>query len=102
MQIFMRDISFAASPEDVKVALAQSLHRPPFPTEPPTNFHVDIFRERSKKTKHRGMGILTLPSSEIAQQFLALFGERESWNFWGRSHSGASGISERSLGEVYH
>ncbi|KAJ7785716.1 RdRP-domain-containing protein [Mycena metata] len=76
MQIFMRDISFAARQEDVKVALAQKLHRPPFPTDPLMNFHVDIFRDHSKKNKHRGMGILTVPTTEIGNQFLTLFGER--------------------------
>ncbi|KAJ7151581.1 RNA dependent RNA polymerase-domain-containing protein [Mycena filopes] len=75
MQIFMRDISFAASEEDIKVALAQALHRPPFPVDPPINFHVDIFRDHSKKNRHRGMGILTLPTTEIGTQFLTLFGE---------------------------
>ncbi|KAJ6501486.1 RdRP-domain-containing protein [Mycena vitilis] len=94
MQIFMRDISFAASEEDVKVALAQCLHRPPFPVDPLpiVNFHVDIFRDRSRKTKHRGIGILTLPSKEIGQQFLALYGERETPDLFGfRNRSRTSG-----------
>ncbi|KAJ7651977.1 RdRP-domain-containing protein, partial [Mycena polygramma] len=94
MQIFMRDISFAANEEDVKVALAQCLHRPPFPVDPLpiVNFHVDIFRDRSKKTKHRGIGILTLPSKEIGQQFLALYGERENPDLFGlRNRSRTTG-----------
>ncbi|KAJ7806145.1 RdRP-domain-containing protein [Mycena olivaceomarginata] len=75
MQIFMRDISFAADEDDIKTALAHKLHRLPFPTDPPINFHVHLFPKRgSRRKEHRGIGILTLPSPEAGQQFLTLFG----------------------------
>ncbi|KAJ7748472.1 RdRP-domain-containing protein [Mycena maculata] len=73
MQIFMRNIAFTAQEDDVKIALAQRLHRPPFSTTLPINFHVDIFRARGG-TKHRGMGLLTVPTTEIGEGFLTIFG----------------------------
>ncbi|KAJ6627010.1 RNA dependent RNA polymerase-domain-containing protein [Mycena sp. CBHHK59/15] len=75
MQLFMHNIVFSANEEDLTIAIAQRLHRPPFPLDPPTNFKVEIFRSnRSRGATHRGMGILTLPSSEIGETFLDLFG----------------------------
>ncbi|KAJ7037508.1 RdRP-domain-containing protein [Mycena alexandri] len=102
MQIFMRDISFAANQEDIKVALAQKLHRPPFPIDPLMNFHVDIFRDHSKKNKHRGMGILTVPTTEIGNLFLDLFGERNQAvdpfaRIFGRTTTSALSVKGRAV-----
>ncbi|KAJ7139530.1 RNA dependent RNA polymerase-domain-containing protein [Mycena epipterygia] len=77
MQIFMRSIVFSANEDDIKVALAQRLHRPPFSidSESPINFHVDLFRAaRSRGATHRGMGILTVPATQIGEDFLAIYG----------------------------
>ncbi|KAF7367387.1 RdRP-domain-containing protein [Mycena sanguinolenta] len=110
MQIFMRNISFAANVEDLQAALAQEIHRPPLnvPPDPPINFHVQIFRHRSRRVKnHRGIGILTLPTREIGEQFLALFGE--SIDIWSlRSRTGGISVKGRTVqftasrGEVDH
>ncbi|KAK7064732.1 RdRP-domain-containing protein [Favolaschia claudopus] len=98
MQIFMRDILFAVKEEDIKIALAEKLHRPPFPITPFTNFHIKLFRQQRGRG-HRGIGILTLPSTEVGQQFLTLYGERETQvnNFWGARarNRGSTGISVR-------
>ncbi|KAJ6573969.1 RdRP-domain-containing protein [Mycena vulgaris] len=74
MQIFMRNIAFSANDEDIKIALAQVLHRPPFSIDTPINFHVDLFRAaRSRGAAHRGMGILTLGTTRIGEMFLSAF-----------------------------
>ncbi|TDL18602.1 RdRP-domain-containing protein [Rickenella mellea] len=73
MQIYMRSVAFSATEEDVVVALAKNIHRPPFPLEPPTNFHVHLF-PKNRSTAHRGMGILTFASEETAYIFLRAFG----------------------------
>ncbi|KAJ7480104.1 RdRP-domain-containing protein [Mycena galericulata] len=73
MQIFMRNIAYSAKEDDIKSILRQWLHRPPFSTDSPINFHVDLFRARTGGTTHRGMGILTVPTNDIGEQFLTIF-----------------------------
>ena len=63
----MRNIAFSAKAIDIKIALAEKLHRPPFPTDPPLNFHVQLFRKK-------GCGMLTLPTKEIGNTFLLTYG----------------------------
>ena len=69
MDIFMRNIAYAAKEIDVRIALAEKLHRPPFPTDPPLNFRVHIFN-----SKKRGCGMLTLPTQEVGDTFLQTYG----------------------------
>ena len=63
----MRNIAFSAKEIDIRIVLAEKLHRPPFPTDPPVNFHVDLF-------KKKGCGILTLPTQEVGETFLSTYG----------------------------
>jgi hypothetical protein len=64
----MRNIAYAAKEIDVRIALAEKLHRPPFPTDPPLNFRVHIFN-----SKKRGCG-MTLPTQEVGDTFLRTYG----------------------------
>ena len=63
----MRNIAFSAKVIDIRIALAEKLHRPPFPTDPPLNFHVQLFGKK-------GCGILTLPTREVGNTFLVTYG----------------------------
>ena len=64
----MRNIAFSANEIDIKIVLAEKLHRPPFPiTNPPLNFHVHLM-------KKKGCGTLTLPTEEVANIFLRTYG----------------------------
>ena len=75
MDIFLRDVPYAANDTDIVVALAQILHRAPFPRDSPTNFHVELFPQH-RSNNHRGMGILTLPTVPIGDLFLRLYAGR--------------------------
>ena len=63
----MRNIAFSAKEIDIRIILAEKLHRPPFPTDPPVNFHIHLF-------KKKGCGILTLPTREVGETFLSTYG----------------------------
>lgn len=63
----MHNIAFAAKEIDVRICLAEKLHRPPFPTDPPLNFQVQLFRKK-------GCGMLTLPTLEVGKTFLSTYG----------------------------
>jgi RNA-dependent RNA polymerase len=67
MDIFMRNIAFSANEIDIRIVLAEKLHRPPFPTDPPLNFHVHLFNKK-------GCGMLTLPTQEVGDTFLLTYG----------------------------
>jgi RNA-dependent RNA polymerase len=67
MDIFMHNIAISAKVIDVRIVLAEKLHRPPFPTDPPLNFHVHFF-------KKKGCGMLTLPTQEVGNTFLLTYG----------------------------
>ena len=67
MDIFMHNIANSAKVIDIRIILAEKLHRPPFPTDPPLNFHVHLF-------KKKGCGILTLPTKEVGDTFLLTYG----------------------------
>ena len=69
MDIFMHNIAYAAKEMDVRIAVAEKLHRPPFPTDPPLNFRIHLF-----KTKRGGSGMLTLPTQEVSETFLRTYG----------------------------
>jgi hypothetical protein len=69
MDIFMRNIAFAAKQNDIRIALAEKLHRPPFPTDPPLNFYIQLFNSK------KGRGMLTLPTREVCDVFLRTYGQ---------------------------
>lgn len=72
MDIFVRNIAYAATEADVIVALARVLHQPPFPLETPINFHFELVQERNTR-KHKGYGTLTLADESAGQTMLRLF-----------------------------
>ena len=63
----MHNIAFSAKVIDIRIALAEKLHRPPFPTDPPLNFHIHLF-------KKKGCGMLTLPTQGVGNTFLLTYG----------------------------
>ena len=67
----MYNIAISAKVIDIRIILAEKLHRPPFqvPTDPLLNFHVHLF-----KNKGKGCGILTLPTKEVGDTFLLTYG----------------------------
>ena len=65
----MSNIAFSAKVIDIRIALAKKLHRPPFPTNSPLNFYVEVFAKNAK-----GCGILTLPSRKVGNIFLLTYG----------------------------
>jgi RNA-dependent RNA polymerase len=71
MQIFMRGIPNYTAVDDLKIVIARRIHRPPFPTSPPLNFYIDLFRAKSG-SKYR-VGILTLPDASSGELFLSTF-----------------------------
>ncbi|KAF7310495.1 RdRP-domain-containing protein [Mycena chlorophos] len=73
MQLFMRNIAYTASEDDVKTELADRLHRPPFDEHTPMNFHVELFRA-ARSRNHRGIGLLTLPDTDSGEIFLEIYG----------------------------
>ena len=73
MDIFLRDVPYAANDMDVLLSLAPILHKPPFPLNPPINFHVELFTQRGS-SKHRGCGLLTLPTLSVGETFLQSYG----------------------------
>ena len=73
MDIFLRDVPYAANDMDVLLSLAPILHKPPFPLNPPINFHVELFTQRGS-SKHRGFGLLTLPTLSVGETFLQSYG----------------------------
>ncbi|KAJ7171804.1 RdRP-domain-containing protein, partial [Mycena crocata] len=73
MQIFMRNVAFTANEEDITLSVAQRLHRPPFPANP-INFRVDLFRAARSRQAHRGIGLITVPTTDIGNKFLSLYG----------------------------
>ena len=74
----MRNIAFSAKVIDIRIALAEKLHHPPFPTDPPLNFHVHLF------FKKKGCGMLTLPTQEIGDTFLWTYGHTSRISVNGR------------------
>ena len=71
MQIFMRGIPIHTTAEALEVVIAKRIHRPPFPTSPPLNFHIHLFRV-SLGSKFLS-GLLTLPDAPSGELFLSTF-----------------------------
>ena len=67
MEIFMHNMAYSVTHTDIVIALAERLHRPPFPDDP-INFHVNLFY------KKKGCGIITLPTEESGSIFLNMYG----------------------------
>ena len=66
MDIFIGK-AFSVNEIDIRIALAKKLHRPPFRTDQPVNFHVQLY-------KNKGCGMLTLPTQKVGDTFLLTYG----------------------------
>ncbi|KAF9458199.1 RNA-directed RNA polymerase 2 [Collybia nuda] len=78
MEVFMYNISFSATNNEVTSRLADILHNPPYTNNASSlalNFDTRLFKDKRGRRMHSGNGALTLPSPEIAIQFLAEYGE---------------------------
>ncbi|SJL03505.1 uncharacterized protein ARMOST_06861 [Armillaria ostoyae] len=74
MEVFVRNIPFTVSEEDLRVHLAGKIHIPPIqsPHSPLLNFEVELFR-RAGSADHRGIGLVTFPDVNSASTFLQLY-----------------------------
>ncbi|KAK0497224.1 RdRP-domain-containing protein [Armillaria luteobubalina] len=74
MEVFVRNIPFSVSEEDLRVHLANKIHIPPIqnPDSPPLNFGLELFRQPGSAA-HRGFGLVTFPDANSAATFLQLY-----------------------------
>ncbi|KAG2370274.1 RdRP-domain-containing protein [Suillus spraguei] len=72
MEIFMRNIAFAVSQEDLTVEFAKILHKPPFPSNLPLNFEIQMFYKSHPNGKR---GILALPTEDSGTTLLRAYGD---------------------------
>ncbi|KAK0488744.1 RdRP-domain-containing protein [Armillaria novae-zelandiae] len=74
MEVFVRNIPFSVSEEDLRVHLANKIHIPPIqnPDSPLLNFGLELFRQPGSAA-HRGFGIVTFPNTNSATIFLQLY-----------------------------
>ena len=72
MDLYMTHVAMAANVDDLKIAFANILHKPPFLLDPPLNFDVFLF---GRYDPRRGKsGILNLPTAEAGAIFLNAYG----------------------------
>lgn len=76
MNIYMKNIDYSLSKPQVVRGLAQVLHQGPFQpsSDGLINFDVHLLRRRNPVRNNNGTGILTFPTIEIGQAFLASHG----------------------------
>src|SRR6267154_4604201 len=72
MEIFMRNIAFAVNQDDLTIAFAKILHKPPFPSSPLLNFEIQIFWKSHPNGKR---GILALPTEDAGKTLLRAYGD---------------------------
>ncbi|KAG1749623.1 RdRP-domain-containing protein [Suillus paluster] len=72
MEIFLQNIAFAVTLEDLTIEFAKKLHNPPFPTSPLLNFEVQIFYKSHPNGKR---GILALPTVDSGVTLLRAYGD---------------------------
>jgi RNA-dependent RNA polymerase len=78
MEIFMRQLNWHYDHHQITAQLAHYLHSPPLWDEPATvfNFDVHLLKDRNGGTRpHIGRGFLTLPTQELGNRFLHLYGD---------------------------
>lgn len=80
MDIFIRNVAYAAREVDVQICLAEILHKPPFPLNPPINFYCQLYHAKSGG-KHKAIGMLTFPTEPLGETFLRLYGSLLSSNW---------------------
>ncbi|KAG1757987.1 RdRP-domain-containing protein [Suillus lakei] len=72
MEIFLRNIAFAVTQEDLTLEFAKILHKPPFPLDPLLNFEIQIFYKAHPNGKR---GILALPTVDSGNSLLRAYGD---------------------------
>ncbi|KAG1908506.1 RdRP-domain-containing protein [Suillus fuscotomentosus] len=72
MEIFLRNIAFAVTQEDLTLEFAKILHKPPFSTSPPLNFEFQLFYKSHPNGKR---GILALPTEDSGITLLRAYGD---------------------------
>ncbi|KAK1223808.1 hypothetical protein PQX77_013332 [Marasmius sp. AFHP31] len=84
MEVFMRDISYSITKNDLVQRLATIFHGPDYAkvfSPLPLNFDVRLLDmtgpRRRGPQNHSGKGVLTLPDLGLAQRFLEEFGEQD-------------------------
>ncbi|KAL0580309.1 hypothetical protein V5O48_001726 [Marasmius crinis-equi] len=83
MEVFMCDIAYSITKNDLVARLAQILHGPGYNNLAPLPLNFDVHMldttgpRRHGPRNHSGKGILTLPHIEIAHQFLLEYGQQE-------------------------
>ncbi|KAG8932252.1 hypothetical protein FRC02_001392 [Tulasnella sp. 418] len=79
MEVFVHNVPKNMTQNDLTRALASVLHGKEFerfnPSGGQLNFDLNLFKERRRRSLHRGIGALTLGSVEVAQFFLRVFGD---------------------------
>jgi RNA-dependent RNA polymerase len=77
MDLFMRNVAWAASERQLTRSLADILHGPDFAvfstSGAPLNFRVTLYSAKGQQ-RHNGIGVLTVPRRDVGQHFLALYG----------------------------
>lgn len=75
MEVFMRNIAYSVDHKDLTRELARILHGPDFVhSSIRINFRIFLLPDKRGLGSHRGCGKLTLPTEEVGNHFLALFG----------------------------
>ncbi|KAK0457718.1 RdRP-domain-containing protein [Desarmillaria tabescens] len=74
MEVFVRNVPFTVSEEDLRIHLAHKIHIPPIQNSdsPPLNFGVELFR-KGRSNVHRGIGLVAFPDANSARVFLQLY-----------------------------
>ncbi|KAF5377659.1 hypothetical protein D9615_005257 [Tricholomella constricta] len=77
MEVFMRDVSYSVTPNQLTAELAKIFHGPRYSgfSTLPLNFHVFLFRDKRGTRQHSGSGALTLPNNDVGLKFLGEYGE---------------------------
>ncbi|KAG7444332.1 uncharacterized protein BT62DRAFT_236872 [Guyanagaster necrorhizus] len=74
MEVFVRNVSFSISEENLRVHLARKIHILPIqnPHSPLLNFELELFH-KAGSAAYRGMGLVTFPDTSSANTFLQLY-----------------------------
>ena len=77
MNIDITNLDFSLSKPQVVEALAEVLHNEPFrpsPEHAPGKFHLHLYKAKNPVHTNNGRGLLTLPSVEMGEAFIHLYG----------------------------
>ncbi|KAG9009177.1 hypothetical protein FRB93_005673 [Tulasnella sp. JGI-2019a] len=78
--IYMRNVPDSTTDVSLQRDLAKILHDAPFnrfTSGERMNFHVFLLRKQGNRARgHRGIGVLTLPTTETAKEFISIYGRR--------------------------